>query len=57
MEENNVNQKDRDFKDNTKKDIEESPPILNSWSRLYLLVLVNLIFWLFTFYIIRRIFE
>ena len=42
---------------NNNHNVEESPPILKSWPRLYTLVLVNLIFWLCTFYIIRRIFE
>jgi hypothetical protein len=47
--------KNHDFKVN---DLENSPPpILKSWSRMYLAVIINLIFWLSTFYIIRRIFE
>jgi len=35
----------------------ESPPILKKWSRLYWIVMLNLIFWLSAFYIFRRIFE
>jgi hypothetical protein len=36
---------------------EEKPPILKTWNRIYLLVILNLIFCLTLFYIIRRIFE
>jgi len=43
--------------DNRKKVVEEPPPILKSWPRLYSIVIINLVFWLLTFYIIRRIFE
>jgi sugar phosphate permease len=41
----------------TSKEREEKPLIFKSWNRLYLLVLLNLIFCLTVFYIIRRIFE
>jgi len=33
------------------------PPVLKRWPRLYGLVMMNLVFWLALFYIIRRIFE
>ena len=36
---------------------DERPPILGSWKKLYLLVLINLVGWLTVFYILRRIFE
>jgi len=36
---------------------DERPPILGSWKKLYMLVLVNLVGWLTVFYILRRIFE
>jgi len=42
---------------NIDQDSEEAPPILKNWSRLYTIVMINLVFWLLTFYIIRRIFE
>jgi len=35
----------------------EAPPILKKWSRLYWVVILNLVFWLSTFYLFRRIFE
>ena len=35
----------------------ENPPILKKWSRLYWAVMLNLVFWLFAFFIFRRIFE
>jgi len=38
-------------------EMHENPPILKRWSRLYTLVIANLIFCLILFYIIRRIFE
>ena len=36
---------------------EESPPILKKWSRLYFIVMLNLVFWLLLFFSFRRIFE
>jgi len=35
----------------------EGPPILKKWSRLYWIVMLNLVFWLTSFFIFRRIFE
>lgn len=35
----------------------DTPPILKRWSRLYWLVIINLLFWLSAFYVCRRIFE
>lgn len=35
----------------------ENPPILKKWSRLYLAVMVNLVFWLTAFYLFRKVFE
>jgi hypothetical protein len=35
----------------------ESPPILKKWSRLYWVVMINLVGWLLVFYTFRRIFE
>lgn len=35
----------------------ESPPIFKRWSRLYSLVIINLIFWLTFFYILQKVFE
>ena len=43
--------------DNYTRETDSSPPILKSWSRLYTLVIINLVLWLVVFYIIRRIFE
>lgn len=40
-----------------KTEFEEKPPILQTWNRLYAVVIFNLIFCLTVFYIIRRIFE
>jgi flagellar biosynthesis/type III secretory pathway M-ring protein FliF/YscJ len=45
------------IQDNDKNVNIDSPPIMKSWNRLYTLVMANLVFWLLTFYIIRRIFE
>ncbi len=42
---------------NIDRDSEDSPPIFKNWARLYAVVMINLVFWLLTFYIIRRIFE
>jgi hypothetical protein len=44
-------------KDKNKNVNDEPPPILKHWSRLYSIVMINLLFWLLTFYIIRRMFE
>lgn len=41
----------------TQQQAEERPPILRRWSRLYVIVMVNLALWLLMFYILRRIFE
>ena len=41
----------------TSREIEEKPPIMKSWNRLYAVVILNLLFCLTIFYIIRRIFE
>jgi len=43
--------------DNKSRLAEESPPILKRWSRLYMIVMINLVLCLLTFYLIRRIFE
>lgn len=36
---------------------EEPPPVLKKWSRLYLVVMINLVLWLLIFYVFRRLFE
>jgi len=35
----------------------EPPPILKRWSKLYWVVMINLVAWLLVFYTFRRIFE
>jgi hypothetical protein len=57
MKEDTVKSNHSDNESDSREEIEESPPILKSWSRLYTVVMVNLVFWLLTFYILRRIFE
>ena len=54
---NNDIRSKQQMQDNDTKVAADSPPILKSWNRLYTLVMANLVFWLLTFYIIRRIFE
>jgi hypothetical protein len=44
-------------KDNAPDQPADKPPLWKSWPNWYALVIANLLFWLFIFFLIRRIFE
>ncbi len=35
----------------------DSPPIFKKWSRIYWIVIINLVGWLLIFYLFRKAFE
>ena len=40
-----------------KSPVEEAPPILGSWNRLYALVLIELVLCILLFYLFERVFS